>query len=103
MDFQEFWRKLSVELKHSKRFKTLKQSKPFDARCVDTSSIEVIPDSTGESRRIQIEQFQGMWYIMKNEPRSKRYVNTNQRYYSFWNSSYISALIDDVVANQDMK
>ena len=103
MDFQEFWRKLSVELKHSKRFKTLRRNNVFDASCADASSVEVIPDSTRESRRILIEQFQGMWYIMKNEPRSKRYVNSNQRYYSFWNSSYISALIDHIVADQGMK
>ncbi len=103
MDFQEFWKKLSVELKHSKRFKTLIQNKWFEVSSVDTSSIEVIPDSTKESRKIPIWQFQGMWHIMKNDPRNERYLNTNKRYYSFWSYSYINTLIDHVVADQGMK
>ena len=32
MNFQEFWKKLQVELNQDKEFKTLKQNKKFKAR-----------------------------------------------------------------------
>lgn len=102
MDFQEFWRKLYAELKHNHNFKTKSQEKSFQANLRDPSTIVVIP-TTDDSRPIPIEQFQGMWNIMKNDVRSERYVNTNKRYYSFWSSSYISALIDHIVADQKME
>ena len=74
MDFQEFWKRLSTKIKHSKRFKTLRRNNSFVAGCADVCSIEIIPDSTRKSRKIPIEQFQGMRYIMKNEPRNKKYI-----------------------------
>ena len=41
--------------------------------------------------------------IMKNDIRSQRYINTDKRYYTFWSSSYINALIDYIVKDQDMQ
>lgn len=40
---------------------------------------------------------------MKDDIRSKRGVNINGRYDYEWSSSYISALIDHVVADLDME
>ncbi len=101
MNFQEFWRRLSVELKTNKKFKTLKRSKPFEAYA-DINTITVIPNSN-KPRPVPIKEFQKMWEIMKNHIRSERYVNTNRRYSSSHNSSYISALIDHVVSDHNME
>ena len=102
MNFQEFWKKLTDELEHQEEYRTLKQSKVFRAVREDSNTINITPDSK-EVRLVPINQFREMWEIMKNDVRSERYINTNKRYYSFWSSSYINALIDHVVSDKNME
>ena len=103
MDFKEFWNKLSVELRHAREFSTLTQQKIFEVQMTCRDTVTIIPRSTGIKRDIPMDQFHGMWDIMKNDIRSKRYVDYNKRYYEFWSSSYISTLIDHVVKDQRME
>ena len=102
MDFNEFWDTLSVEPEREKEFRTLKRSKACKARITDSDVVTVTPGSRDE-REIPKDQFREMWDIMKDDVRNERYVNTNKRYYKFWSSSYVSALIDHVVGNQSMQ
>ena len=102
MDCNEFWANLSVKLKNEKDCRTLKRSKPFKARIKDSNTVIVTPGS-GDARKVTKDQFCRMWSLMKYDSRSNRYINTNKRYYDFWSSSYISALIDCVVGNQNME
>ena len=103
MNFQQFWKKLSVELKKNKKFKTLRRSNLFNAYILDYQTITVIPNHTKKSRQIKIVEFQGMWNIMKNDIRNERYINSKKRYYSFWSSSYINALIDHIIKEHNME
>ena len=66
-------------------------------------TVTVQPRSSKTSRDVPKEEFHEMWDIMKDDIRSKRYVNYNQRYFDFWDSSYINTLIDHVVKNQRME
>ncbi len=102
MKFQQFWQKLSTEIRYGRKFTTLTRKIEFEASMNDSTTVAVMP-STEIVREIPMEQFQGMWDIMKDDIRTERYVNTNKRYYSYWSSSYISALIDHVVQDQDMQ
>ena len=101
MNFQQFWKKLSIELRQDKKFKTLKRVKIFEASLIDNTI--VIKRDSIRVRTILIKQFQEMWNIMKNDVRNERYINTNKRYYSFWSYSYINALIDHIVKDQNME
>lgn len=102
MDFREFWTRLIAELARPKKFETLKLSRRFEAVRGDHDAIVITPDQC-DYRSVSIKEFRSMWDIMKNDARRERYVNTNKRYYSFWNSSYVSALIDHIVSDQDME
>jgi len=104
MDFKEFWDGLSLELKTRVEFETLKRSKTFEARMAgDSRAVTVTPSSTGMSRNVRMSEFQQMWGTMRNDTRRERYVNSNGRYSKFWNPSYVNALIDHVVKDQDMQ
>ncbi|MDE0089812.1 MAG: hypothetical protein OXP12_00385 [Thaumarchaeota archaeon] len=103
MDFGEFWAGLSLELKTRREFRTLKRSKTFEVRMADPWTVTVTPSSTRMSRGVRMNEFQQMWDIMKDDIRSERYVNSDGRYSEFWNPSYVNALIDHVVGDQDMQ
>ena len=103
MRFEQFWEKLYVELGHNKRFRALKRSTSFEVYFADADMVIVTPDSTKIDRKVSRREFEGMWNIMKNDIRSQRHINTNKRYYSFWSSSYINALIDRIVQDQGMQ
>ena len=103
MRFEQFWKELVTELEHNKKFKTLKQKKSFEANFVDNDVVMATPNSTKYGRRIQIKEFREMWNIMKDDIKSERYAGTKQRYHGYLNSSYVSALIDSVVKDQDMQ
>ena len=103
MKFQEFWIQLSRKLPRCRKFRTLSRSKPFEAYLLDGNTIKVIPGSTKEPRPVKMTEFQKMWDIMKGDIRSERYKNRKKRYYPFWNQAYVSALIDYVVADQNME
>ena len=102
MDFQEFWSKITGELGNKKEFRTLDRQYVFDAVADTPDIITATPSSTGIARDIPKEQFQSMWDIMKNDIRSERYKSTKDRYSPFWSRVYVSALIDHIVADQDM-
>ena len=111
MKFREFWKKLHGELGCRTEYQTLKRSRPFKATAIDSSTIIITPGSN-QDRPVPVGQFEGMWNLMKDDVRSQRYVNTKTnpkdpdskpRYYSYWSFSYICALIDHVVADQDME
>ena len=101
VSFGGFWTELSAELKRGKEFRTLKQSKRFRAEM--THDAVIVTPGTGVRRTIPKIQFQSMWNIMKGDIRNERYINTGQRYYKFWSSSYINALIDSIVKDRDMQ
>ena len=103
MNFKEFWNKLSTELRHSREFSTLTRHKIFEAKMTHGDTVTVQPRSSKTSRDVPKEEFHEMWDIMKDDIRSKRYVNYNQRYFDFWDSSYINTLIDHVVKDQCME
>ena len=104
MDFEEFWRRLSVELMSPRTFKTLVQSKAFEAEISDRYMlVTVTPESSDIPRDVDVDDFRQMWDMMKDDIRSERYVNRKRRYYDYRSVSYICALIDHVVADQDME
>ena len=45
MNFQEFWKKLTNELKNKKKYRTLKYLKIFEAVLVDSNTIIIKRDS----------------------------------------------------------
>ena len=103
MEFQQFWSKLSIELRSKKQFHTLKRLSKFEARFQYPDIITVTPASTSITREIPMTQFQGMWNLMKDDLRNERYVNTGKRFYTYWSSSYISTFIDHIVKDQNME
>ena len=103
MDFEEFWAKLSLDLKVQKEFVTLKRMKKFEAVMADSQTVTVTPSSTKTSRSVPVSMFRQMWDIMKNDIRSERHVGRKGRYSRFWSQSYVNALIDYVVGSQDMR
>lgn len=69
----------------------------------DSRAVTVTLGSTGMPRCVRMIEFQQMWSIMKDDARSERYANSDGRYSEFWNPSYVNALIDHVVEDQDMQ
>ena len=102
MNFDEFWHMLSVELKTCSQFKTLSQSKTFEARMKAAGIVTITPKSTGISRHVGIGEFQTIWDLGKNDSRRWRSVSVNGRYSEFRNPVYVWALIDHIVGDQDM-
>ena len=79
MDFKEFWNKLSVELRHAREFSTLTQQKILKVQMTCRDAVTILPGSTGIKGDIPMEPFHGMWDIMKDDIRSKRYVKETLR------------------------
>ena len=103
MNFDTFWYMLSLDLKTRSIFKTLTQSKAFEARMTDVYTVTVTSEHTRKPRDVCIGEFLKMWNIGKNDSRRMRSHSTNQRYSKFRNSSCVSALIDHVVEDQGME
>ena len=103
MHFEEFWARLSLCLKVQKEFTTLKRMKKFGAVMADSQTVTVTPSSTRTARPVPMNMFRQMWDIMKNDIRSERHIGRKGRYSGFWSQSYVNALIDYVVGNQDMR
>ena len=116
MDFQEFWKKLQVELKRKKKFKTLTQKKKFMARIGYVKEKIVVLATPEQSQiqrgRIPYNEFKGVWNNAKKYSKETRFVNKSGRLASFTNNngtkgksknlSYIVTLISHTVKNQDM-
>ena len=102
MKFQEFWKKLSADIRYHKKFTTLYQNVGFEAIMKSKLVVQVTP-STKRNRDIPIYEFQRMWNIMKNDSYTDRYLNTNGRFFFSKNSSYIRAMIDSIVHDGDMQ
>ncbi len=117
MNFQEFWKKLQSDLIQEKEFKTLKQKKQFSAHFEQNRNgvpILKIITETGESRgSIATNEFEGVWDNVKGRSRETRFLNDARRLEPYpkkkggigksMQVSYIIALIDYVVQDQDMK
>ena len=100
---EEFWARLLLCLKAQKEFVTLKRMKKFEAVIADSQTVTVTPRSTKTSRPVPMNMFRQMWGIMKNDVRNERHVGREGRYSRFRSKSYVNALIDYIVGNQDMR
>jgi len=117
MKFQEFWKKLKVELKQGKKFETLARNRKFKARLgyvKDDLVVLATPDYSQIQRgRIPYNEFEGVWNNAKKYSKETRFTNKNGRLVSFINKngtkgksknlSYIVTLISNIVKNQDMQ
>jgi|APSaa5957512535_1039671.scaffolds.fasta_scaffold400940_1 hypothetical protein len=117
MNFNKFWKLLQNELQHEKEFKTLKQKKKFNAHFEqnrDGVLVLKIITETGEPRgSIPSNEFEGVWDNVKGRSRETRFLNENRRLEPYpkkkggigksMQVSYIIALIDYVVQDQNMK
>lgn len=117
MDFQEFWKILKAELSPDKKFKTLSQGKKFNAYFDHNKKgdlfVQVILDSGKPRGQIPFNEFEGIWDTAKTRSRETRFVNKGGRLASYVKQdgeigetvhvSYISALINYVVKNQNME
>jgi len=117
MNFNEFWKKLQVELKQEKKFETLKQKRKFQARLEHIKQelvVLITPERSQIQRgRIPYNEFEGIWNDAKKYPHETRFVNKNGRLGSFINKngyegksnnlSYILKLFKLIVRNQDME
>ena len=102
MKFQEFWEQLSIDIRRGKKLATLEQKKEFEAIMNGRSAVRITP-STEKIRIVLNREFEAMWDKMKDDIRSERYINKNGRYHDYLNSSYVSALIDSIVQNDNMQ
>ncbi len=116
MNFEQFWKKLQLELKQEKEFTTLKQNKKFKVRLgyvEDKLVVLITPhDSQIQRGRIPRNEFEGIWNNAKIYSPETRFVNKNKRLESFTNKngtkgksmqvSYIVTLIKHIVRNQEM-
>jgi len=117
MNFNEFWKKLQNELKQEKEFKTLKQKKKFNAHFehnLHGVPIVKLITETGEPRgHTKSNEFEGVWDNAKGRSRETRFVNEKRRLEPYSKKkggigksmqvSYITALIDFIVQDQDME
>lgn len=100
MNFAAFWSALRSKLITHYKFKTMRQSRPFEARMSD-NSVHITPESRNK-RNVYMKEFQGIWNIAKNDARDQRCINKGGRYTQFFNPSYVTALIDFIVEDQEM-
>lgn len=108
---------MQTELKQEKEFKTLKQKKRFKARLEYTQKRDLVVCVTpklGVPRgQIPSNEFKGIWDTAKKYSHETRYVNKNRRLESYskqtggignsFQVSYITALIDHIVKDQNME
>ena len=117
MNFKDFWDKLQTELKQEKEFVTLKQKKKFKARFESDShgefSVIVIPEQGKQRGRISSNEFEGIWDNAKGLSHETRFVNKDGRLEPYPTKkaetgksiqiSYVIALINHVIQNQNME
>ena len=116
MNFQEFWLKLQMELKHTSHFKT-KQGKEFKANLEYNLNgepvVRIRPKSSGSERgAIPANEFEGVWDKIKTEPYASRFYKITKDLESYTTKngnnggsmqlSYIVPLIKHIVQDQDM-
>lgn len=116
MNFQEFWKKLQVELKQEKKFETLKYKRKFKAYLEYNKNeeyvVRVMPESGKIRGPIPSNEFKGIWNDVKKYSNETRFVNKDGRLGSFlrkngersnsMNMSYILKLVQHIVKNQKM-
>ena len=102
MEFQEFWVKLSGEIRPSKKFTTMDQKIGFEVRMNGRSAVRVTP-STKKDRDITMNEFQKIWDLMKDDIPDERHISKGGRYSFSVNASYIIAMIDSIVHDGAMQ
>ncbi len=116
MKFKEFWNILQTELSQGKNFKTLKQKKKFSAQFEFNThgapTIKIITDVGNPRGPIQSNEFEGVWDNAKGLSRETRFLNHKKRLEPYSKKkegigksmqvSYITALIEHIVQDQDM-
>lgn len=101
--FDEFWQKLSIDLKYGKSLKTLKGEGQFDAIMSEGQALINVTPSGGSTRRIKKDEFYKIWDVMKHDNSSDRYVDKDGRYSSNCpDYPYITTLIQRIVGDQVM-
>ena len=116
MNFQQFWKKLEIELKDKNNFKTTSQEKKFTAKIQydeDKESIILITPESQSDRGVTYREFEGVWNNIKSIDKENRFINKDGRLNRYTrkdgmdgktiNLSYIIALIYHIVQNQDMR
>ena len=117
MNFQEFWKLLQVELSQKKELKTVTRYKKFQAYFDHNEKGDLfvlVITELGKSRRIPVNEFKGLWDTMKKYSRETRFVNKDRRLNTYqsqdgvignnsFNVSYIIALINYILIDQDME
>ncbi len=117
MAFKEFWVLLQDELKQEKEFVTLKQSKKFKAYFEKNKNGEnvviITPKHSGTRRGpIPYNEFEGIWNNVKYrsyETRFEKYndikshIRKDDEIGKSMQVSYITALINHIVKNQNME
>ena len=117
ISFKEFWVLLQDELKQEKEFTTLKQDKKFKARFETNKNGEKVVIITPEHSEIQrgaipYNEFEGIWNNVKDRSYETRFENYNDiKSYTrkddeigkSMQASYITALINYIVKDQNME
>ena len=117
MNFQEFWKKLQLELKQEIEFKTLKRNRKFKAQFDHNKKGDLFVHVTlelGQPRgQMPPNEFEGVWDNLKIISHENRFVNKDNRLESYIKQdgergktvhvSYIIALINHIVKNQKME
>ncbi|MEC4848983.1 MAG: hypothetical protein RI100_07335 [Nitrosarchaeum sp.] len=117
MKFEEFWMKLQDELRHEKKFMTLKKKKKFNVRVgynKQGRTTVFVTLETGIPRgQIRSNEFEGVWNNAKKYSPETRFVNKGKRLESYVKKngdegksvqiSYITTLINYIVQKQKME
>lgn len=117
ISFKEFWVLLQDELKQEKEFVTLKQGRKFKARFEKNKNGEnvvIITPKHSETQRgsIPYNEFEGIWNNIKdrsyetrfeNYDDMKSYTKKDDEIGKSMQVSYITALINHIVKNQNME
>ena len=104
MDFDGFWRQLSGELVDPSMFTTCRYGAPFEAEMAANDLVVFATPGSGCKRRIPKDQFQAMWNAMKGYPLGERCARARRHCHdTCHHTSYICALINHVVGDQDME
>ena len=116
MNFDEFWKQLQSEIKQEKEFRTLRRRKKFTASFEISTrgipAVRIITEDGAPRGPIKSNEFQGVWDNAKGYSRETRFLNKGKRLEPYptknkgmgksMQVSYITALIDYIVKDQNM-
>ncbi|MCV0365660.1 MAG: hypothetical protein K5798_00140 [Nitrosopumilus sp.] len=106
ISFEEFWLKLTENLKTVGTYETLTHGNKFSAVALDDRRLKIIRESNPKEPKILYQSdFKRIWNVMKKTPLDYRYSNGTQNghvRYNDGNSSVILSLINSIVGNQEI-